>query len=204
MIAVTYIVSAFNRPQHLRGCLASLQVQTDPNWYAIVADNGTGDDARANWKMAHSFAVGDRRIDYCRTSEFAKSPAWDCYWSAEWIVSTIPLPGEWIVLPSDDSIYMPVFQETCLQVAREHDWQLVYTDMLYDRRGHGRYHHKVVAPRCCEIDKTCFMLRRDCWIGFPTKPQTVKASSCDGEMIEQLVRNGVRHGRVPEPLVVHS
>lgn len=204
MTAVTYIVSAFNRPQALRCCLASIQCQrdTDREWYAIVADNGTGEDAIANRKIVHSFA--DFRIDYVHTAEYASGPQFDCYWAAEWVVANIPLPGEWIVLPSDDSYYVPVFQKTMLRIARANDLQLIYCDMLYDRRGNGKYHHKIVAPRVCEIDKTCFMLRRDCWIGFPNKPTEPIASSCDGEMIEQLVRDGIRHGRVAEPLVVHN
>jgi hypothetical protein len=201
--AITYIVSAFNRPLHLRGCLASLQVQTDPWLEVVVADNAPDLDMQGEHN-AVVCEMRDKRFSRVNTAAHSSGPQFDCYWSAEWIVDNGLVHGEYIVLPSDDSYYVPVFQETMLAAARANDWALCYCDMLYDRRGHGRYHHKVVAPRVCEIDKTCFMLRRDCWIGFPTKPQTLKASSCDGEMIEELVRRGVRHGRVDEVLCVHN
>jgi hypothetical protein len=200
--AVTYVISAYNRPDHLLGCMASLMVQTDDNFEAIIADNAT----LPAYQRLNEIAVeklDDERFRHINTQAFNNSPGFDCYHSAEVIVDRYAA-GEYIVLPSDDSLYMPVFQETCLQAAREHDWQLIYVDMLYDRRGHGRYHHKVVAPKVCEIDKTCFMLRRDCWIGFPDKPQTLSSSCCDGQMIERLVQSGIRHGHVAEPLVVHN
>lgn len=200
--AVTYVISAFNRPDHLLGCMASLMVQTDDDFEAIIADNAID----PSYQRLNEIAVeklDDERFRHVNTQVFNNSPGFDCYHSAE-IVMDRYATGDWIVLPSDDSYYVPVFQETLLRIARANDLQLIYCDMLYDRRGNGKYHHKIVAPRACEIDKTCFMLRRDCWIGFPNKPTEPIASSCDGEMIEQLVRQGIKHGRVDEMLVVHN
>ena len=200
---VSYIVSAYDRPQALRCCLASLQCQSDPDFEVIIADNATTEQLhQEHWEMM--YRMYDPRFRHLDTAKVATSPAWDCYWSAEAVVEH-EAKGEWIVLPSDDSYYTPVFQATMLKAAEANNWDLAYCDMLYDRRGHGKYHHKTVAARSCEIDKTCFMLKREKWIGFPTKPtEALAASCCDGEMIEELVRRGVRHGRVDELLCVHN
>ena len=200
--AVTYIVSAYDRPQALRCCLASIQLQIDDDFECVVADNGLqryqGEHARIVAELR------DQRFSHVSTAWHSTTPAWDCYWSAEWIMKHGGTTGEFICLPSDDSYYVPLFQEAMLAEARACDLSLVYCDMLYDRRGHGKYHVKAVAPRVCEIDKTCFMLKRNSWIGFPNKPQQPISSNCDGEMIVELVSRGIRHGRVAEPLVVHN
>ena len=198
MTAVTYIVSAYDRPRSLRCCLASIQLQTDKNWHVIVADNG-GD--YRNREVTDSFH--DPRIDHLDTAQFSTGPQWDCYWSAEWVVANIPM-GQYICLPSDDSYYVPLFQEAMLAKARAEDLGLVYCDMLYDRRIGGKYGVLNVRPASCAIDKTGFLVRRDCWIGFPNKPQTPSSSCCDGEMIAEIVRRGVRHGKVDEVLCVHN
>lgn len=200
---VTYVVSAYNRPLFLRCALASIQVQSSADWEVYVADNGSESNQLLHQEIIAQF--GDPRIVHVNTAQYAYlSPGFDCYHSAEWIVANMPC-GEWLCFPSDDSYFVPIFQKTMIDKATENGWDLVYSDMLYDRRGHGKYHHKVAAARCCEIDKTCFMLRRDKWIGFPTKPtDQPRASNCDGEMIEELVRRGISHGRVDEPMCVHN
>ena len=198
--AVTYVVSAFDRPRALRCVLASLQLQTDENFEVIVADNGRGID---NLNTVEQFDDDPRFIWHDTRNN--SIPSWDCYWSAEKAVERYA-KGEWLVFPSDDSYYVPVFQEAMLSHARANDLQLVYCDMLYDRRFMGRYSVMPARPSVGGIDKTSFMVRRDVWIGFPSKPQgPVPTSSCaDGEMIETLVKRGVRHGRVEEVLVVHN
>jgi hypothetical protein len=199
--AVTYIVSTYDRPRSLRMTLASLQVQTDTDFEVIVADNNPTTEWTRNWSVVD--LLQDNRFKHFHTANYANSPGWDCYHSAEWVGNEIA-SGDYICCPSDDSYYVPVFQETMLAKARAEDLGLVYCDMLYDRRIGGKYSVLNVQPRSCAIDKTGFMVRRDCWIGFPTKPQTLSSSCCDGEMIEELVRRGVRHGKVEECLVVHN
>ena len=84
------------------------------------------------------------------------------------------------------------------------NWSLVWPEMLYDPRIHGRY-EKLDARACVGgIDKTGFLLRRDAWIGFPTLGQVYGDACCDGEMICELVRRGVAHGKIEEILVVHN
>lgn len=202
---VTYIVSAYDRPEHLAVVLASLRVQTDPDFEVIVADNAPDTDMQiAN--LCAVVRLEDRRFQHVNTAKHAMSPSWDCYWSAEWVVDRGLARGSWLCLPSDDSYYVPIFQQVMLDAARRGSWDLVYCDILYDRRWQdGRYKIMPTRPSPGGIDKTAFFLRRSKWIGFPGKPVGSPASSgCDGEMIEQLVKTGIAHGHVPEPLVVHN
>ena len=203
MPRVTYIVSAFDRPNCLPCVLWSLKVQTDPDFEVIVADNAL----TPGLQILHTYLVNslqDSRFRHVNTAQHKSSPAWDCYWSAEWIVEH-EAKGEWICLPSDDSYYVPIFQEAMLAKARTHSLKLVYCEMLYDRRIGGIYSPLDVQPVPCRIDKTGFMLRRDVWIGFPNKPTEGPASSiCDGLMIHDLVTRGVRHAKVEEILCVHN
>ena len=196
---VSYIVSAYDRPDSLPGCLWSLKIQTDQNFEVIVTDNGgtqRNQDAVA--------AMNDSRFRYVNTKVVATSPAWDCYWSAEYAVSNLTR-GEWICLPSDDSYYVPIFQAAMLAAARAGNWNLVYCDMLYDRKITGRYEKLDVQPTVNHIDKTGFLLRRESWIGFPDKrTDSPGPCDCDGRTIDRLRQSGIRHGKVHETLCVHN
>lgn len=200
---VTYIVSAFDRPKFLRCCLASIAVQTDPDFEVIIADNATKPVMGA-WHQGIVDSLRDLRFRRINTAQHATSPGWDCYWSAEWLVEHHEVKGEWICLPNDDSYYVPVFQETLLAAAAKNRWDFVYSDMLYDRRLSGKYAKLDVAPWRGAIDKTGFLIHRKVWIGFPLKPQVPQPSTCDGDMAYELTVRRVRHGKVPEILVVHN
>jgi glycosyltransferase involved in cell wall biosynthesis len=201
MPKVSYIVSAYNRPASLPCCLWSLKVQTDPDFEVIVADNGLeiAHDIRHQLAVCNLNDPRFRRVD---TSN-SENPAWDSYWSAE-IAVEHEACGEWLCFPSDDSYYMPIFQEALVKAAEERGWDLVYCDMIYDRRLSGKYATLDVQARVGQIDKTGFLLKREKWIGFPHKPTVPGFSCADGEMIAQLVASGVKHGKVSEILVVHN
>lgn len=207
MPAVTYIVSTYHRREPLLCCLASLRMQTDRDLEVIVADNSPElIDQNRNWLDVE--ALCDSRFLHVNSAAAGLGlPVWDCYHSAEWVVNQGLANGEWLCFPSDDSYYMPVFQETCLTAARANDWQLVFPEMLYDRRGsaENKYHFLRTAAANCQIDKTGFLLRRDVWIGFPDKPMHQAVPSCsDGAMIDRVVAAGARCGKVDEPLVIHN
>jgi hypothetical protein len=201
--AVTYIVSAHSRPQALRCVLASLQCQTDGNFEVIIADNNPESN---NWDVVNE--MKDLRFCWVNTAQHATDPAWDCYWAAEWVVNSGLAHGEFLCFPSDDSYYVPVFQETLVNQAWLNNWSLVFCDMLYDRRMNGgKYAHFITDVYSGRIDKTCFLLRRDAWIGFPDKPHGAPApSDCDGKMIAQITRGTlhVPYGHIEEILCVHN
>lgn len=202
--SVTYIVSSYDRPRALRGCLAALQVQTDPDFEVIVADRAADERIAAE----HWLIVGemrDERFRYVHASSLVDPWNRHCYYFITWLVEQGHTNGEWLCFPSDDSYYVPTFQATCLARARLNNWSLVWPEMLYDPRLHGRY--ALLDARACVggIDKTGFLLRRDAWIGFPTLGRPESGDACaDGEMIVTLVARGVAHGKVDEIMVVHN
>lgn len=194
---ITFIVSAFDRPGHLKCCLASLAIQTEPN-QIIVADNSVipeiGDRHRA---MCYMFGA-----HYIHTRSLG---ATECYDGIETVLKHHEILGNWLCFPSDDSYYVPVFSELMMKAARENDWDLVYCDLLYDSRCiHGKYAVLHVDPWPCSIDKICFMVKRNLFTEFPGKVPGM-ASCSDGLLVQQLVKQGVAHGKAPGgALVVHN
>lgn len=201
---VTYVVSAYDRPDSLAVCLWSLKVQTARDFECLIADNAidVGIAARHQGVVA---ALNDKRFRHIST--VGKGKARDAsYGSADWMVE-YEARGEWLCFPSDDSYYVPQFQALMLGAAQPNAWDLVYCDLLYDPRLAGRYAVLIASPQVCSIDKTNFMLRRDVWTGFltPLDPNDLGDRTCtDGLMIERLVRKGIRHGRVEQTLCVHN
>jgi hypothetical protein len=108
--------------------------------------------------------------------------------------------GDWLCFPSDDSYYVPRFSEIMLEAARAQNLDFVYCDMLYDWRPDDVYRIMNVEPRSCAIDKTCFLVKREIFKGFPYH----ESGWNDGAFAEQLVAEGVRHGKAPGVLVVHN
>jgi hypothetical protein len=204
MPRVTYIVSAFNRPASLPCCLWSLKVQTDSDFEVIVADNST----REGEQLRHAVAVrqlNDLRFRHVNTAQHATVPPWDCYWAAEWVIEH-EARGEWLCFPSDDSYYVPIFQEALLDAANGNGWKFVYCDMLYDRRLSGRYERMDVSPVPSAIDKTGFLIHREAFIGFPWKwtEGETRGASCDGYLAAEVVGRKLPHGKVNEVLCVHN
>ncbi len=174
--------------------LHSLAVQTFTDFEVIVSDNSPDKEARSkNFKLVKGF---DERFAYIYTNRG------DCYSAAE--VAEKFCEGDFLCFPSDDSYYVPVFAELMLAAEERNQWDLVYCNMLYDARFNGQYYAPVnVQPIVNSIDKTGFILRRSWFEGFPGK---VKDGPCkaDGELIESLLKRGIRHGKVPDVLVVHN
>jgi hypothetical protein len=189
----------------LRCCIASLQAQTWPEAQIIVADNAVD----ANILKDHVEICEAHQTHPVQHIHFQQE---SCYHAAE---SAMPFAVmDYVCFPSDDSYYVPGFAEKMLQAAVEHNWDIVYCDMVYELHrlglgtGYGVVH---VEPRWTRIDKTGFILRRSQFVEFPHKgmdgwPPVAATTTCgaDGYMIEELVSKGLRHGKVPEVLVVHN
>lgn len=126
----------------------------------------------------------------------------ECYDSANMVAPTTK--GEWLCFPSDDSLYVQGFSEVMVDTANRTRADLVYCDCIYrQEKTAGKWPAYTVLetqPRMGRIDKTCFIVRRELFKGFPPHPKGWR----DGALIEQLVGDDVRHAKAPGVLVVHQ
>jgi hypothetical protein len=199
---ITFLVTVFTRPLNLFSSLGSLVVQTDSRWEAVILNNGQPSYQPLGIFLAmRNYAP--LQLDYRRTAN--PQEGWDDYWASELAVEQGWARGKYICCASDDNYYVPEFVQVMCDAADENSWDLAYCDVLYDARGAGKRSILTAAPQCCSIDKTAFIVRRDKWIGFPTKNTgPYKPTQCDGEAVEEMVRRGYSHGRVDQVLVVHN
>lgn len=199
---ISFIVTAYNRPLALRTCLSSLCQQTNDQWEVAVMDNSVpGSDLDEHARLCEM----DRRIRYHYVRPLTEigsnksGHTHSLYKATE--IGVERTSGWWLCFPSDDSYYCPWFAERMLHAATKAAWDLVYCDIVM---GGSKEHHVLEAsPRACCIDKTSFLLRRSWFQGF-SQGHGESYPQADGLMIEELVRRGIRHGRVPEVLVVHN
>ncbi len=198
---ISFIITAFNRPLALRTCLSSLVQQTHEEWEAMIVDNSP-DMGGENVPLIDM----DKRIRWMDVSEHTAIEAnssghkYSLYKATELGVQWTAR-GDWLCFPNDDSYYCPWFAERMLSAAESNQWDLVYCDIVMG--GSGGHHLLEAAPKRCQIDKTNFLLRREWFQGF-SHGHGLDYPQADGFMIEELVRRGIRHGRVPEVLCVHN
>ena len=193
MAKISFIVSAFERPDFLSCCLYSLKNQTDSDIRVIVVDNAINPDiAKEQEKRVE--ALKDSRFRYLKTETS------DCYHSAAYGVESTM--SEFVCFPSDDSYYTPHFTELMLKASAENKWDLVYCDCVYDPGYRREYRILIAAPRKGEVDKTNFIIRREKFVPFDKCPG-YDLGAGDGNFIEHVVSKGLTHGRLPLPLLVH-
>ena len=192
-MGITFIVSAYDRPQFLLCCISSLKCQSIRADKIIIADNfDWKDTVNRSLQLAMELEV-----------EYENPKAIECYWSGEQI-GLSQENADWLCFPSDDSYYVPLFSEIMLDYAEKRGLDFVYCDCLYDPRRTGKYDVMYVEPRVCSIDKTCLLVKRKVFTGFPGKPPRNESSAADGLLAESLVARGLRHGKAPGILVVHN
>jgi glycosyltransferase involved in cell wall biosynthesis len=196
---ISYIVSAYNRPDLLPSCLWSLKAQSESSIEVIVTDNAV-DDGIAKEQKRIVEGLKDKRFRYFRTA--GKTKINDCYWSGEWGVKKAS--GKWISFPCDDCYYVPTFSEKMLGAAKLYGWDLVCCDTLY-RWNSGQHGVLHVQPERALGTKTCFILKRDCFSGFRMKPQG-KAAPCaaDATALLDICKSGIKFGVVQQALLVHN
>jgi glycosyltransferase involved in cell wall biosynthesis len=200
MLKLSFIVTAFNRPDALRTCLSSLVQQTFTDWEAIVCDNS---DNAANLGSNAIMTSMDQRISYKFTGGDVGIDGtihkYSLYQATE--MGIADSTGAWLCLPNDDSYYCPWFAERMLAAAERENWELVYSDIVMG--GAGGHYPMQCSPRLCCIDKTNFIVKRSRWNGWVNATGAGYAQA-DGHTVMDLVARGIRHGRVPELLVVHN
>jgi hypothetical protein len=170
-------------------------VQTHRNIEVIVTDNAEGHCFKTlNKKVCDDYFLGN--VTYINTA----LPS--CYHSAE--VGAEMAKGRFVVFPSDDSYYCPVFAEVMLKAMDERELDLLLCGVVYNGRWPDEpYHLMDVAARLNHVDKTSFMLKCSLFPGFPDKGD---GGSCaaDGLLIDRLVAGGIRHDVINDILVVHN
>ncbi len=189
---ISFIVSAYDRPDHLRCCLASLDLQGDHE--IIVCDNGG--------TLYNQAITNHAGVIYLNTSKLVPQT---CYHGLE-----AQPDGNWLCFPSDDSYYVPNFARIMLHTAEANNWEFVYSDVLYDprlahaTRGlHDTYSVMDTQPHCGSFDKTCFIVTRRAFEQVGGWPRH-EADWRDGALAEALVNAGIRHGKAPGILLVHN
>lgn len=199
---ISYIISHHNRPKELLCCLTSLRLQESPR-EVLVCDNSSDEHNRELCQMTCKIS-GVGGLKYLDTWRGKESNT--CYHDP----ACLGAMGDWLCFPSDDSYYVPMFSRIMLHAAAEHSWEFVHCDMLYDPRyAHatrgveGEYSVMITRPALGGIDKTCFLITRGAFDAVGGWPQH-DADWRDGALAEAVVRAGIRHGRVPGPMVVHS
>ena len=183
----SFIVSAFNRPQHLRCLLASLTIQSEQSFEVIVTDNSPN---------AQNVPVINELHDsrFCHVNA-AKS---NCYESANFGVTLAQ--GEYLCFPSDDNYYVPFFLELMLKQKTD----LIYCNMLHNPRSphhHNEYRVIDVRPQISAIDKGGFLILRSKFHPFPWERSIIAA---DGMLIENLIQKGVSHSKAKGVLWIHN
>ena len=190
---ISYIVSVYDRPDFLNACLATLAVQSWPR-EIVVCGNHTDSDML----IACGLVANDYDAILKTTGRLG---AKTCYESAEMVAPKTN--GDWLCFPSDDSLYVCEFSRIMLETAARENADLVYCDCVYRQdaaAGGWRYSVLDTQPKIGAIDKTCFIVKRDLFEGFPQHPKGWR----DGALIEQLVKEGARHAKAPGVLCVHQ
>jgi hypothetical protein len=191
---LTFLVGSFNNPAETLLTLASLNLQQINNEMVLritVVDNSDNVVAAKNIAdIADNF-----NYDYIKGND-PKS----CYN----VVSEVAKQTEtdWICFASADCYYVPAFSFLMLEAARRYDADFVYCDGLFDPRLHGRGIYSVlnVFPEIRFIDKAGFIIKKRIFSGFPSHPQDWR----DGQLVEDLVKQGVKMAKAKGVLWVHN
>lgn len=198
---VSFIIGCFDRPYRLRTCLASIADQTFTDWEAVVVDN-CPDPIMV--QLHRSFCDMDSRIRYEYVGERSFEPQIgirSLYTASE--IGVKMTTGEWLSFPNDDSYYAPWYLERMLKRAEEQRLDFVYCNLVHGRPDIAHYALDC-HPHACAIDKTNFLMKRS-W--FPERwPHQLDGQYgvADGLLVNDLVARGIRHGKLPQLLVVHN
>ena len=201
---ISFIVSAFDRPLLLPGCLWSLAAQTHKDFEVIVTDNATDPKIAAQHKRAVEM-VRDwspkfaRRFKYVRTAN--KIEVSDCYWAAEYAIKH-HARGNWYCFPCDDSYYVPDFARRMLTAAYQHGW-VICGQAVVGPEASGGSGYRVWNQTPGKSIKTTFMVKANKFPGFAGKPSIPQAMAADYAFTATAART-LPWGTVNETMVCHN
>lgn len=184
---ISYIVSAYNRPEMLLVILAALNIQTNPRFEVIITDNSEDAITIARHREIVYF-FNDKRFRYVNTAKKVKVS--DCYWSAEYGVKLAK--GEFLCFPCDDTYVVPEFGRRMLLAAHENNWDMVICgDVIVGPECNGGIGYKPwkMLPR--KASKTTFIVRASAFPGFTGKLHTQGAVLADYHLSGQIHKCGV-------------
>ena len=195
MIHLAFVVSTYEDPMALMGCLASLKLQQTNGDCKIsihVTDNSVRSEALDNTEDVCKLFDD---VKYYRTQA-------ECYGSAEYVVLEKSFRADYVCFASSDSYYVPGFTLTMLETAYRSKADLVYCNCLYDPRLHGRGLYSVLEtfPEMRWIDKTSFIVRKSLFKGFPLHEKDWR----DGALVESFVKKNYKLAKAKGVLVVHN
>lgn len=174
-------------------CLAALRLQVLNSEFDIemhVADNS--DDEIISGDIVEICSQFD--------ANYYKCGGKSCYDSATKVAKKIEV--DWLCFASSDCYYVPMFSMIMLEVAVRCKSDLVYCNMLYDPRLHGRGIYSVLEtfPEFRWIDKGGFIIKAFRFKGFPPHELDWR----DGALVESFVKKGYRLDKAKGVLVVHN
>lgn len=188
---ISFIISAYNRPDYLRCLLYSLVCQTDPNWEALVMDEG-GNKA---------VVFNDSRIKHIPVERVVLYP------DGRGSLGMLPkhagvalATGKYLCFVSEDIYYLPTFVKYMSDNTSDIVGCSVLINILYDT---------VILPFTPEIGGT-----DGC--NYIIKPETYKlhpfteylsietVGTADGRVPSFCVKDGATWKAVPRILAVHA
>jgi hypothetical protein len=203
MIKLSLIVSSFDRPEALRLCIQSLALQRGiegggllPHFAVTVTDNSP--DKLNQWVTKGL----ERGISPAYFPSTFPGP----YEPSERIITAGLAKGEYLGFPSDDNWYAPEYVARMIRAAEENDWDLVYSDCIYDPRWLGVYSVMEAYPKCGMVDKGGFIVRQSLFLemgGWPKIEGGLCHPGSDGLFVEAAAAR-CKHGRVAEPMWFHG
>ena len=200
MPRVSAVVGAFNRPGRLRTFLACLVDQTFTDWEAVVVDNSDQPEALA---ASREMCKIDPRIRYEEMGDRAFSPLHgirSLYDASE--IGIAMTTGEWIWVPNDDTYACPWFLQRMMETVDATQAEFVFCDFVQGRPD-VPHHGFVTTAEACQIDKTCYIIRRDKFpIPWPGKIEQYGVA--DGILVNELVAKGIKLAKLQQMLIVHN
>jgi len=192
-----FIVAASNRPQALRSCLASIQCQTEKDWFCLIMDEGY------NGEIVDQF-----RDERFKRIELFKRWVMDRgtlgLWPKEKGASLVP-EDSYVIFPNEDTHYLPGFLMMVKAAVKECHPDIVVCDFIHELNGYAQVIEG--APVIGRVDSSTFAMRRNVFDTNSFSNQYEDAEMigiADGLCVVNAVKAGATCARIAAALVVHT